>query len=234
MDHKVTAAATLSRSEEDLLDIQAKSESFWDIGNYKKVVKRIDDGARLCGDLVKMAQERAEIEAKYARSLQTWFKKWEDITSKGPEYGSLEAGWKAAFRGASRIAEVHSEMCRKIQEDIVDSIQVWKNEHFHKSLMTLKESKKAEEYFARAQKPWEKRLAKSNRCKKNYHQAGRELDTLEAALHEAETNDNISPEQCAKVREKTEKAQKDFDKALDKYKDRLGDVQHYKSRLVYR
>lgn len=233
-DNKLSvAAATLNRSEEDLLDVQARSESFWDIGNYKKVVKRIDDGARLCGDLTKMAQERAEIEAKYARHLQAWSKKWEDIVSKGSEYGSLETGWKAMFRGASRTAEVHSEMCRKIQEDIVDSIQVWKNENFHKSLMALKESKKADEYFARAQKPWEKRLAKSNRCRKNYHQAGRELDSLEGALHEAETNDSISPEQCSKVRDKTEKAQREFEKAREKYKNRLGDVQHYKNRLAH-
>lgn len=231
MDHtKLSASATLNRSEEDLLDVQARSESFWDIGNYKKVVKRIDDSARLCSDFIKMAQERAEIEAKYARHLQVWAKKWEDIVTKGPEYGTLEAGWKATFRGASRIAEVHSDMCRKIQEDIVESIHTWKGENFHKSMMALKESKKAEEYFSRAQKPWEKRLAKSSRCRKNYHQAGRDLDTLEASLHEAETNDNISPEQCSKVRDKTERAQRDFEKALDKYKDRLGDVQHYKSR----
>ena len=230
----MSAAATLNRSEEDLLDlpVHANTDSFWDIGNYKKVVKRIDDGARLCVDLVKMAQERAEIEAKYGRQLLAWSRKWEDIVAKGPEYGSLEAGWKATFKGASRIAEVHSEMCRKVHEDIIDSIQVWKNENFHKSLMGLKESKKAEEYFARAQKPWVKRLAKSNRCRKNYHQGGKDLDALEAALHEAETNDNISPEQCSKVRDKTERAQRDFEKATEKYKERLGDVQHYKSRYV--
>ena len=228
----MSAASTLNRSEEDLLDVQARSDSFWDIGNYKKVVRRIDDGARLCSDLTKMAQERADIEAKYARHLQAWSKKWEDIVSKGPEYGSLETGWKATFKGASRTAEVHSEMCHKIQEDIIDSIQGWKSENFHKSLMALKESKKADEHFARAQKPWEKRLAKSNRCRKSYHQAGRDLDTLEAALHEAETNDSISPEQCSKVRDKTERAQRDFEKARQKYKDRLGDVQHYKNRLA--
>ena len=94
----MSAASTLNRSEEDLLDVQARSDSFWDIGNYKKVVRRIDDGARLCSDLTKMAQERADIEAKYARHLQAWSKKWEDIVSKGPEYGSLETGWKATFK----------------------------------------------------------------------------------------------------------------------------------------
>ena len=230
MDPKLSAAATLNRSEEDILDVTAKTDSFWDIGNYKKVVKRIDDGARLCSDMVKMAQERAEIEAKYARHLQAWAKKWEDIISKGPEYGTLESGWKAMFTKASRMAEVHSEMCKKINDDIIESIQSWKNDNFHKSLMALKETKKAEDHFAKAQKPWEKRLDKSNRCRKSYHQAGRDLDALEAALHEAETNDSISPEQCAKVRDKTEKAQREVDKALQKYKEKLGDVQHYKSR----
>ena len=80
----------VTRSEEDLSLIVAKTDSFWDIGNYKRVVKRTDDGARLCSDFIKMVQERADIEAKYVKNLQHWSKKWEDLVSKGPEYGSLE------------------------------------------------------------------------------------------------------------------------------------------------
>ena len=222
----------LAKSEEDLLHLEAKSDSFWDIGNYQKVVKRIENGARLCGDFVKMAQERADIEAKYSRGLQQWSKKWEELVSKGPEYGSMEVGWKASLKEANQVADIHAKVCSKIQHDIINGIQIWKGNHFHKSLRGLKETKKAEESFTQAQKPWLKRLQKSNRSRKSYHKAAYDLEILQGKLRLAETSSEISPEQCAKTREKCEQAETTFDKALDKYKLRLGELQHYQSRFV--
>lgn len=44
--------------------------NFWDVNSYKRTVKRIDDGAKLCDDLLKLLAERAEIEGLYASKLQ--------------------------------------------------------------------------------------------------------------------------------------------------------------------
>ena len=44
--------------------------NFWDVNGYKRTVKRIDDGAKLCDDLLKLLAERAEIEGLYASKLQ--------------------------------------------------------------------------------------------------------------------------------------------------------------------
>lgn len=44
--------------------------NFWDVNSYKRTVKRIDDGAKLCDDLLKLLAERAEIEGLYATKLQ--------------------------------------------------------------------------------------------------------------------------------------------------------------------
>lgn len=46
------------------------SFNFWDVNGYKPTVKRIDDGARLCDDFLKLLAERAEIEGLYATKLQ--------------------------------------------------------------------------------------------------------------------------------------------------------------------
>jgi hypothetical protein len=83
-----------SPSESDLIESVRKSDSFWEVGVYKRVVKRIDDGARMCDDLMKLIAERAEIEAKHANKLLHWRKKWEEMIDRGPEYGTLQTAWK--------------------------------------------------------------------------------------------------------------------------------------------
>ena len=112
-------SGNFNKSEEDLTRYdEPKTDSFWDIGNYRRVVKRIDDGMRLCTDFMKMAQERAEIESRYAKSLQHWAKKWEEMIGKGPEYGSVEVGWKASLQESVKIADMHVEISQKLSDEV--------------------------------------------------------------------------------------------------------------------
>ncbi|OQR76521.1 protein kinase C and casein kinase substrate in neurons protein 2-like [Tropilaelaps mercedesae] len=67
-------------------DVVASTDSFWEPGNYKRTTKRIEDGNRLCNDLIQLVTERAEMEKNYAKGLRAWAKKWNDLIEKGPEY----------------------------------------------------------------------------------------------------------------------------------------------------
>lgn len=90
----------MSHHSDDLL--QAGSDSFWELGNYKRTTKRIEDGykwvtctffncvsiftsppLRLCTDLSTLIQERADIEKSYSKSLKAWSKKWSELIEKG-------------------------------------------------------------------------------------------------------------------------------------------------------
>ena len=44
--------------------------NFWDVNCYKTTVKRMEDGAKLCEDFMKMIGERAEIEMMYYNKMK--------------------------------------------------------------------------------------------------------------------------------------------------------------------
>ena len=45
--------------------------------------RRIDDGDRLCKDLILLVQERANIEKEFAKQLKAWSTKWNSLIEKG-------------------------------------------------------------------------------------------------------------------------------------------------------
>lgn len=110
----------------------ATSDSFWEPGNYKKTTKRIEDGYKLCADLITLANERAEIEKSYAKSLKSWSKKWNDLIEKGPEYGTTEAAWKGILGEADRRCDVHLRVRDNLANDVTGKIKQWQKETYHK------------------------------------------------------------------------------------------------------
>ncbi|XP_077994215.1 protein kinase C and casein kinase substrate in neurons protein 2-like isoform X2 [Glandiceps talaboti] len=208
------------------------TDSFWELGNYKKTVKRIDDGNRLCNDLMAMIHERSEIEKSYAKQLRQWAKKWNDLVEKGPEYGTMSSAWKAVFTEAERNCDIHLDVKEQLMTDTHQKVKSWQKENYHKKMLSFKETVETDEGFKKAQKPWAKLLAKVTSTKKSYHNMCKLEKSAINGENNAKEDSSLSPDQIKKLRDKVEKCRQDKIKAKDKYEKALSDLTNYNARYM--
>uniref|UniRef100_A0A665T8I9 Protein kinase C and casein kinase substrate in neurons 1b n=1 Tax=Echeneis naucrates TaxID=173247 RepID=A0A665T8I9_ECHNA len=194
---------------------------FWQVGNYKRTVKRIDDGHRLCNDLMNCIQERAKIEKAYAQQLTEWSKRWRQLVEKGPQYGTVERAWLAVMTEAEKVSERHQDVKNNLINDDFEKVKNWQKDSYHKQMMGgFKETKEAEEGFKKAQKPWAKKLKELEAAKKSYHMACKE----EKLASTREANNLSCLCVTTKAREKYEKALDELNKCTPHYMENMEQV----------
>ncbi|MBN3283076.1 PACN1 protein, partial [Polyodon spathula] len=196
-----------------------------EVGNYKRAVKRIDDGHRLCNDLMNCVHERAKIEKAYAQQLTDWSKRWKQLVEKGPQYGSLERAWMALMTEADKVSELHQEVKNGLLSEDFEKIKNWQKDSYHKQMMGgFKETKEAEDGFRKAQKPWAKKLKEVETAKKVYHLACKEekLAAVREANSKAEAS--VTPDQQKKLQDKVDRCKQDVQKAKEKYEKALDEL----------
>lgn len=201
------------------------TDSFWEVGNYKRTVKRIDDGHRLCNDLMNCIQERAKIEKSYAQQLTEWSKRWRQLVEKGPQYGTVERAWLGVMAEAEKVSELHQEVKNNLINEDFEKVKNWQKDSYHKQMMGgFKETKEADEGFKKAQKPWAKKLKELETAKKSYHMACKEEKLASTREANSKGEASVTADQQKKLQEKVEKCKQDSQKAKDKYEKALDEL----------
>lgn len=101
-------------------------------------------------------------------SSVAWSKKWEESHKRGPEYGALKTAMFGIMVEGEQLADVHYELREKLMNEVHQSVNQWKKDNYHKTLMNYKEVKNAEDGFSKAQKPWTRRLDEGNFLRYNF------------------------------------------------------------------
>ncbi|KAJ3600352.1 hypothetical protein NHX12_031337 [Muraenolepis orangiensis] len=211
----------------------AHSRSFWMPGNYQRTVQRTEDAFQACNDIVACFQERARVERQYAQQLAEWSNKWKPLVDTSPLYGSLLKAWKCFLSSADRLASFHSTICRSLVAEDGDRVRSWQKESFHKKFFGgFKESQDFGTSFARAQKPWAKRLKKLEKVRGAYHKVSRrEQRVRERELH-TQGNPDVAIEKQRKIQEERETAQQEAHKVRERYEKVLEEVTRYAPRYM--
>uniref|UniRef100_H3C2V7 Si:ch211-51c14.1 n=1 Tax=Tetraodon nigroviridis TaxID=99883 RepID=H3C2V7_TETNG len=143
-------------------------------GNYRSSVRRTAAAFRACSDVAACFQERARLEGQYAQQLSQWSAKWKPVVDSSPLYGSLSRAWQCFMSSADRLASLHASVCRSLVSEDGDRLRTWQRDAFHRTLFGgFKEAQDLQTGFARAQKPWAKRLKKLDKARRAYHKASR-------------------------------------------------------------
>ncbi|XP_076056490.1 protein kinase C and casein kinase substrate in neurons protein Synd isoform X9 [Oratosquilla oratoria] len=226
----------------------ASSDSFYEIGNYKRTTKRIEDGNKLCDDFMKLLQERSDIEKMYAKSLKEWSKKWNNIIEKGPEYGTTEAAWKGILMESDQRYELHMRVRENLINEVQNNVKQWQKDTFHKSMMgQLKEKKDIEDMFKKAQKPWSKLFLKVNKAKADYHNACKGEKSALNQERNAGGDTSLSPDQnektnslarmhtnmkVKKLQDRVSKAKEEVQRTREKYEQALKEISDYNPKYI--
>lgn len=199
-------------------------DSFYEVGNYKRTVKRFDDGHRFCTDLMKCIQERAGIEKAYAQQLTKWSKRWMQGVVKGPQYGTVERAWLAGMTEAEKVSELHQEVKNNLVNDF-ENVKNWQKNSYHNQMMRgFKETNEAEEGFKKAQETWAKKLKELETAKKSYHMACKEEKLASTRVTNCKEDASVAADQQKKLQEKVDKCKQNSQAAKDRYVKALNEL----------
>jgi hypothetical protein len=136
---------------------RALSNPWYDKGfcepyQYKAAIDRCKGGYDSCELYINIFSERAKIERNYISELEKWATSSIKDISQSKEFGTNKKSWCDAIRASKEIADIHVDLVKRLQENVIDKMINFKKENYGRSILHVKKIKEFEHDFEQAQK----------------------------------------------------------------------------------
>jgi protein kinase C and casein kinase substrate in neurons protein len=175
-------------------------KGFCEPKQYRAAIDRCKSGYEACDLFIKIFSDRADIEDSYITAIKRWKATSTKEIAQSKEFGTNKKAWIESVRASEEIMNVHAEIKKRLEENVIDKMATYKRENYGKSMLHVKKVKEFERDFEQVQKSWIKLLDKINRAKKDYQEARSILKKAETAEKIVESDRGAEDDQKLKVK----------------------------------
>ncbi|KJH46554.1 SH3 domain protein [Dictyocaulus viviparus] len=206
---------------------------FWEIGAYKNNVRRMKEGIEELDDFMKMVRERADIEAKYGKTMQQFADKWKTHVERAVTSGSIKRAWLQVMEEADIISIQHNRVRDRLVDEVLKTLALYRKENYHPSTFRApKEIREAEEGFERAQRKWKKLYEKVEISKKAYYNACRQEKSASVNLNNSQADLSLSQDGLQKLRDRLDKCHEDVRRCKSAYEKNIFEITQYRAPYI--
>ena len=199
-------------------------KGFCEPNQYKAAIDRCKGGYESCDLFIEIFSERAKIERNYIADLEKWAATSIKDISQSKDFGTNKKTWTESIRASKEIANTHTDIVKRLQENVIDKMINFKKENYGKSILHIKKIKEFEHDFEHAQKSWIKLLDKINKAKKDYQDAHRQLKKAETAEQIIDSDRGAEDEQKQKLKLSVNTYRKQAEALKSKYQQYINDM----------
>lgn len=199
-------------------------KGFCEPHQYKAAIDRCKGGYESCDLFIEIFSERVRIERNYANELDKWALASIKEISQSKEFGTNKKAWSDSIRASTEIGKTHSDIAKRLQATVVDTMATFKKESYGKSILHVKKIKEFEHDFEQAQKSWIKLLDKINKAKKEYQEAHRQLKKAETAQQIVNSDRGAEDDQKNKLVLSVGTHKKQVEAVKSKYQQYMNDM----------
>lgn len=136
------------------------------------------------------------------------------------------------MESGNKQANVHVDLSKTLINYSVFKIKDWLKRKYQRSIINYKQTKEFEENFEEAQSSWVDLYDKLKKSKKEYEEAIETRKSCHETAVSAESNPKYTPEQRLKLCQRDEKAVEDQQRAREKYKESVIQMNLYQPRYI--
>ncbi|TSO57269.1 SH3 and multiple ankyrin repeat domains protein 1 [Bagarius yarrelli] len=190
-------------------------EDFLDLG-----VSRVGHRMNIERALKRLTEREVQLLDLLLQELQVMLRFSHHLKLVRPIYGSLLRAWQCFFSSAERLSVLHTSISHSLVSEDGHQVRSWQKEAFPRKMFCgFRESHHLKREFARAQKPWIKKLKKKEQSMLNKE-------------HQAKNKVNQNEQTLTKIQQAKKTARQSREQAREHYVNLLDDLIGYAPRYM--